>query len=122
MTDHAPHAPYEKQDFLKAPNGILGLQTSLALALTGLVHGGKLPLQRVVELMSTNPCKILGIPGGTLAQGAAADITLFDPDEEWTFTKEMIRSKSSNTPFIGATFRGRVRYTIKDGELVYTCR
>lgn len=122
VTDHAPHAPYEKQDFLKAPNGILGLQTSLALSLTGLFHGGKLPLQRVVELMSTNPCKILGIPGGTLEQGAAADITLFDPDEEWTFNKDMIRSKSLNTPFIGSTFRGRVRYTIKDGEIVYTCR
>lgn len=83
ITDHAPHAPEEKADFEKAPNGVVGLETSLAATLTALYHTGKISLQRIVTLMCVNPRRILSIPGGSLKSGDIADICIFDPNEEW---------------------------------------
>lgn len=119
VTDHAPHTPEEKTDFLHAPNGIVGLETSLAAVLTELHHKRGVPLAAIVALMSTNPAQILGVAGGTLKVGAPADITLFDPDEQWVVDAQKFCSKSRNTPFHGMTLRGRVRYTILDGKIVY---
>lgn len=119
VTDHAPHTPEEKADFLRAPNGIVGLETSLAATLTELHHKRGVPLAAIVAFMSTNPARILGVAGGTLKVGAPADITLFDPDEQWVVDAQKFCSKSRNTPFHGMTLRGRVRYTILDGKIVY---
>ncbi len=120
ITDHAPHTPKEKADFEKAPNGVVGLETSLAAALTALYHTGKVSLQRIVTMMCVNPRRILSIPGGSLRPGDIADICVFDPNEEWTVDPEKLHSKSRNTCFKGMTLKGRVKYTILDGRVVYT--
>ena len=119
VTDHAPHSPEEKADFLKAPNGVVGLETSLAATLTRLYHTGKISLKRIVRLMCVNPRKILGIPGGSFTEGAPADITIFDVNEEWTVDPEKLHGKSKNTCFKGMTLKGRVKMTIVDGKVVY---
>ncbi|MCM1166044.1 MAG: dihydroorotase [Lachnospiraceae bacterium] len=119
VTDHAPHAPEEKADFEKAPNGVVGLETSLAATLTELYHRGKISLKRIVRLMCVNPRKILGIAGGSLGEGDIADITVFDPDEEWVVDPEKLHSKSKNTCFKGMKLKGRVKMTIVDGKIVY---
>ena len=118
-TDHAPHAPWEKADFEKAPNGALGLETSLAAGITALVRPGHISLLRLLELMSTSPARLLGIPGGTLEPGAPADILLFDPEETWTVEPDRLHSKSRNTPFKGMKLTGRVRYTLLGGRIVW---
>ncbi|SDN96667.1 dihydroorotase [Acetanaerobacterium elongatum] len=118
-TDHAPHAPQEKANFYKAPNGVVGLETSLAVSITSLVKTGLITLSRLVELMSLNPARILGVAGGTLTPGAAADIVLFDVNEEYTVNPEVFRSKSRNTPFAGMKLAGRVKYTLMGGSIVY---
>lgn len=120
VTDHAPHSPEEKADFEKAPNGVVGLETSLAATLTALYHTGKVSLQRIVTLMCVNPRRILSIPGGSLKPGDIADICIFDPNEEWTVDPAKLHSKSRNTCFKGMTLKGRVKYTILDGKIVYT--
>jgi dihydroorotase len=119
ITDHAPHSPEEKKDFFTAPNGVIGLETSLAATLTFLYHTGKITLLDLVRLMCYNPRRILGIDGGRLAIGEAADITLFDPDEEWLVEPEKFKSKSRNSCFKGMRLKGRVKYTLVDGEIVY---
>ena len=119
ITDHAPHTAEEKADFLRAPNGVVGLETSLAATLTALHHGDGMKLSRIVELMSTAPARVLGIPGGTLSVGAAADITLFDVGARWVVTPEAFHGKSKNTPFMGMELSGRVTFTILGGRLVY---
>ncbi|MDE6031798.1 MAG: dihydroorotase [Oscillospiraceae bacterium] len=119
VTDHAPHTKEEKADFLKAPNGVVGLETSLAATLTALYHTGKITLHRIVSLMCVNPRKILGIPGGSLGVGDIADIAIFDINEEWTVDPEKLHSKSKNTCFKGRKFKGRVKYTIVDGKVVF---
>ncbi|MGN1119453.1 MAG: dihydroorotase [Oscillospiraceae bacterium] len=119
ITDHAPHSAEEKADFEKAPNGVVGLETSLAATLTALYHTGKVPLQRIVTMMCVNPRKILGIPGGSFTVGEPADVTIFDPDEEWVVEPQKLHSKSKNTPFKGMTLKGRVKMTILDGKIVY---
>ncbi|MCL2636850.1 MAG: dihydroorotase [Oscillospiraceae bacterium] len=119
ITDHAPHSPEEKADFRSAPNGVIGLETSLAATLTFLYHTGKIDLFDVVRLMCVNPRRILGIDGGKLEVGEAADITLFNPDEEWLVEPEKFKSKSRNSCFKGMKLKGRVKYTIVDGEVVY---
>jgi len=120
-TDHAPHAFHEKQvEFERAAFGITGLETALPLAITVLHRHFKLPLTRVVELLSTNPAKIFGLEGrGTLAKGAHADVTIFDPAKKWTFDASQSRSKSRNTPFDGWKFTGKAVATIVSGEVVY---
>ena len=119
-TDHAPHSPEEKADFAGAPNGSIGMETSLSAALTALE--GRLTLSQVIEKMSTAPARILGIPAGTLQVGAAADVVLFRPEERWTVDPEKLHGKSRNTPFKGMTLQGRVKLTFSRGRLVYDGR
>ena len=119
-TDHAPHSPEEKADFAGAPNGSIGMETSLSAALTALE--GRLTLSQVIEKMSTAPARILGIPAGTLQVGAAADVVLFHPEEGWTVDPEKLHGKSRNTPFKGMALRGRVKLTFSRGRLVYDGR
>jgi dihydroorotase len=119
-TDHAPHHLDEKAlDYDQAPPGIIGLETALSLALDRLVHSGKTTLMRLVELMSTNPARIIGLARGSLQVGAAADVTIFDP--QWTITVDVNRfkSKSRNSPFHGWTLKGAVRATIVGGQIVF---
>ena len=118
-TDHAPHAPEEKADFAAAPNGSIGMETSLAVGITYLVKTGILRENRQFANIF-NPAKILGISAGTLSVGAPADIALVDLDEKWTVDVEKLHGKSKNTPFKGMTLTGRVRKTILDGSVVYS--
>ena len=120
VTDHAPHTAEEKDRPLPdAPSGMVGLETSLALALTGLYHTGLLPLGRVVALMSAAPAALLGLDKGTLAPGRDADLVLFNPDETWVIDKNRFASKGRNTPFHGRTVQGKVKYTISRGKIIY---
>ena len=118
-TDHAPHTPEEKADFRKAPNGSIGMETSFAAAYTALVKPGHLTLPELIDRMSTSPARILGIPAGTLAEGANADIVLLDEKAEWTVDPEKLHGKSKNTPFKGMTLTGKVMTTICRGNIVY---
>jgi dihydroorotase len=119
-TDHAPHSAQEKAlPFDEAPNGIIGLETSLALALTYLYHTEKLRLDEVIDLMSKKPANILKLNAGTLKTGDIADLVIFDPNEEWTVDPLKFRSKSKNSPFIGMKLRGKVKYTISQGRIVF---
>ena len=119
VTDHAPHSPEEKSDFLKAPNGIVGLETSLAATLTGLYHTGKINLEKLIGLMSVNPRKILGLPIETITVGEKANIVLADLDKEWTVDPEKFKSKGRNTAFKGMTLKGKPVGTISNGEIKY---
>lgn len=120
VTDHAPHTAEEKsRPLADAPSGMVGLETSLALALTGLYHTGLLPLSRVLALMSSSPAALLGLSKGMLCVGRGADLVLFDPEEEWVIDKEQFVSKGRNTPFHGRTVRGKVKYTISRGTIIY---
>ena len=121
-TDHAPHSSLDKRvEFDKAAFGILGLETSLALTLDVLVHGGHLSPSRAVELLSAGPAALLGLEGrkGTLAKGADGDLVLVAPDESWTVDPEKFQSKSRNTPFAGRTLKGKVKRTMVAGRWVY---
>jgi len=119
-TDHAPHAGSEKmQEFEKCPFGILGLETALGIALDRLVHSGKISLTRLVELFTINPARILGLERGTLAPGAAGDVTIFSTEREWIYDVNKSFSKSRNTPFDGASFRGGPVATIVAGQIVW---
>jgi dihydroorotase len=119
-TDHAPHHSDEKQvEFDRAPFGIVGLETCVPLALDRLVHRGRIGLAKFVELLSVNPARILRRPGGTLAAGSAADITVLAPDAPVTVRAAALRSKSKNTPFDGWELRGAVAATFVGGRLVY---
>ena len=119
ITDHAPHAKDEKADFIKAPNGVVGLETSLAATLTALYHTGLVPLKRIVSLMSANPRRLLCIPVERLAAGAKANIAIIDTEKEWTVDPQKLHSKSKNSVFKGETLRGKVIYTIADGLVRY---
>lgn len=119
-TDHAPHHADEKQlEFDRAPFGIVGLETAVPLVFDRLVHPGRITLARMVELLSVNPARILGVPGGTLAEGVAADITILAPDLEVSIVAARLQSKSKNTPFGGWTLRGGVAATIVGGRTVF---
>lgn len=119
-TDHAPHTPTEKDvEFQLAPFGIVGLETALGLAVSGLVELNIVSLERLVELMTWAPAKLLDLPAGTLAQGAPADLCIFDPKAEWTVDPSEFASKSRNTPYKGMQLRGQVRYTLCDGKRIY---
>jgi len=119
-TDHAPHGKHEKEiEFEQAAFGIIGLETSLALALTNLVCENKIKWPRLIELMSTNPASILGLKAkGSLSKGADADIIVIDPTKEWTYKKSSIVSKSKNSPFIDRQFKGKVTDVIVGGKHV----
>ena len=123
VTDHAPHSAEEKAKPLpEAPAGMVGLETSLGLALTYLYHTGLMSLSDIIEKMTINPAKILGIRKGFLALGASADITIFDPDERWTVDPDQFASKARNTPFAGMELQGKVKYTIVGGKIIYQDR
>jgi dihydroorotase len=120
-TDHAPHANYEKEvEFASAAFGIVGLETSLALGVTYLTKPGHLSLSALVRAMSTEPARILHLPGGNLSKGSPADITVFDPAVEWVVEPKKFVSKGRNTPFGGQTLTGRATLTIVGGEVVYS--
>jgi len=118
-TDHAPHQGHEKGvDFSLALNGIIGLETSLPLTLS-LVEERVLGMTAMVEKMSANPARILGIDRGTLKAGAVADVTIIDPALKWVVAAEGLASKSKNSPWLGAKMKGRAVYTIVGGKVVY---
>src|SRR5205823_15087226 len=120
-TDHAPHHADEKHvEFDRAPFGITGLETAVSLAFDRLVHAGVISLARLVELLSVNPARILNVPGGSLAEGAPADLSILAPEMSVTISAAAMRSKSRNTPFDGWTLRGGVAATIVGGRFVYT--
>ena len=122
ITDHAPHAEEEKNvELAKAPNGIIGFETALPAEIMNLVDAGHIDYLNLVRLTSYTPSKLLHIDNerGTLETGKMADITVFDPNEEYVYTKEMIVSKSKNSPFIGKKLKGKVKYTIVNGKVVY---
>jgi dihydroorotase len=119
-TDHAPHAGSEKmQEFEKCPFGILGLETALGIALDRLLHSGKINIKRFIELFTINPARILGLDRGTLAPGAPGDVTVFSTEQQWTYDVNKSFSKSRNTPFDGASFRGGAIATIVAGQIVW---
>jgi dihydroorotase len=119
-TDHAPHHYDEKeQAFDDAPFGIVGLETALGLLLTHFVEAGKLDLFALVERMSLNPARAFGLKAGTLAEGAPGDVTVVDPELEWTVDPMAFHSKSRNTPFKGQVLRGRAVLTVVAGRVVH---
>jgi dihydroorotase len=119
-TDHAPHHYDEKHvEFDRAPFGIVGLETAVSLSLDRLVHGGLISLSRMVQLLSANPARILGVSGGSLSEGQPADITVLAPDLRVTIRARTLRSKSKNTPFDGWELRGGVAATIVGGRPVF---
>ena len=119
-TDHAPHHSDEKGlEFDRAPFGIVGLETAVPLCIDRLVHAGIIGWPRFVELLSANPARLLKVPGGTLAEGGPADVTLLAPDQTVTIQAAALRSKSKNTPFDGWTLRGAVGATIVNGRFLF---
>ena len=119
-TDHAPHHYDAKErEFDDAPNGIIGLETALGLAVTELVESGLLTLSDLVLRMSVMPARIFNLPGGTLAPGSPADVVVFDPAARWTVRPEEFFSKSRNTPFGGRELQGRAHLTIVRGQVVF---
>ena len=119
-TDHAPHGKEEKeQGILKAPFGIVGLETAASLTYTYLVKPGFLTIMQMAEKMSYHPAGILGLNKGVIEEGAPADLVIFDPRREWTVDPADFRSKGKNTPFTGQTLSGKVTATIVDGEIAY---
>jgi len=120
-TDHAPHHLDEKRvEFDRAPFGIVGLETAVPLCFDRLVHTGVVGLSRLIELMSVNPARILGVAGGSLAVGQPADVTILAPDLQVTIEAARLRSRSKNTPFDGWRLRGAAAATIVGGRTVYT--
>jgi len=120
-SDHAPHAPHEKNvEFDRAPFGVIGLETALGLAISKLHVERRIPMTRMVELMSANPARIFGLTGrGTLAVGSHADVTIFDAKKKWIFEVARSRSKSRNSPFDGWPMTGKVMATIAGGRIVF---
>jgi len=121
-TDHAPHAVHEKEvEFENAPNGITGLETALGLSLRWLHKEWKMPLGRVLSLLSAQPAALLNLKGrGTLTVGSFADVVVLDPKAEWIYHARETKSKSRNTPFDGWTMQGKVRWTISEGRVAYS--
>lgn len=120
VTDHAPHSAEEKaRPLTEAPSGMVGLETSLAISLTMLYHTGKMDLSTLLRKMTVEPSRILGVRKGRLALGEDADIVIFDPNEEWIVDPGQFASKGRNTPFGGYKLKGRVKYTIVGGNVIY---
>jgi dihydroorotase len=119
-SDHAPHCVYEKEvEFDYAPFGITGLETELALSLTALCHSKRLSLSNLIARFTTGPARLLGLPKGTLTVGADADITVFDPEFHWAFSRADSASKSRNSPYEGWPLRGKAMATIVGGKIVW---
>lgn len=122
ITDHAPHTAEEKADFEKAPNGVVGLETSLAATLTALYHTGEINLKKVIELMCVNPRRILGLEVPSIREGSIADLVVVDLDRKWVVEPEKLHSKSHNSVFKGMTLTGKPIITISKGEIRYDSR
>ena len=119
-TDHAPHHYDEKErEFADAPNGIIGLETALAVSVTNLVETGHIDVGTLVDKMSCAPARIFGLPGGSLGKGSVADVTIFDPGREWDVDPTEFMTKGRNTPFAGMRLRGRAVCTIVGGRVVH---
>jgi dihydroorotase len=119
-TDHAPHHYDEKErEFADAPFGIVGLETALAVVVSRLVVPGIIDFPTLVDRMSCAPARIFHLPGGTLRTGAPADITVFDPEHEWTVDPATFLSMGRNTPYAGMALRGRAMYTIVEGRVIH---
>ncbi len=117
-TDHAPHAKEEKEKpITEAPSGIIGLETALSLGIRELVEKGYLTMPQLIERMSAAPCRLYGLCGGRIEEGAAASLVLFHPTEKWKVSE--FASKSANSPFIGEELPGVVHYTICDGRVIF---
>lgn len=118
MTDHAPHHRDEKNcEFGAAKNGIIGFETSLGLGIEYLVKTGTLTMSELIEKMSLNPSRILGISKGSLSVGKSADITIFNPDKEWIVDINKFNSKSKNSPYDGYKLSGKPEYVIVGGKI-----
>jgi dihydroorotase len=119
-TDHAPHHYDEKErEFSDAPNGIVGLESALAVNVTWLVAPGIVDAELLVERMSCAPARIFHLPGGSLRRGSIADVTVFDPTAKWTVDPAGFRSKGRNTPYAGMELTGRVRATVVGGRVIH---
>jgi dihydroorotase len=119
-TDHAPHHYDEKErEFADAPNGIVGLETALAVNLTWLVHSSVMDVTTLIDRMSCVPARLFKLPGGTLRRGSAADVTVFDPDVEWVVDPARFVSRGRNSPYAGKTLRGRAELTVVDGRVIF---
>lgn len=119
-TDHAPHSAEEKAlPFDEAPNGVIGFETLLAVSLTALYHSGLMRLSDLLRLLTSSPAGILRIDAGHIRAGRRADIVLFSPDEEWTADPAGFLSKGKNSPFGGMKLKGKVKYTVSSGKIVY---
>jgi len=122
-TDHAPHTVEEKEvDYISAPFGIIGLETTLGLVIKELVEKGTLSLMEALAKLTVNPARILGMSIGRIEEGARADLTIFDPEKTWKVEEEEFLSKSTNSPFIGWELPGKVEWTITEGKVVYQSR
>mgnify|MGYP000877074441 CR=1 FL=1 len=120
-TDHAPHALHEKEvEFEYAPNGVIGLETSIGISLTELHWKHKVDLKRIIELMSVNPRRICKLPNIIIKKDEKANLTIFAPNEEWTVNKELFKSKSKNTPFNNYKLKGKPKYSINNNRLYKT--
>lgn len=120
-TDHAPHHYDEKErEFANAPNGIVGLETALAVVVTSLVVGGVIDFSTLVQRMACSPARLFKLPGGTLRRGSPADVTVFDPAQSWTVDPALFLSRGRNTPYGGKQLTGRAVHTLVGGEVVYT--
>lgn len=118
VTDHSPHAVEEKdREYIYAPSGFPGLETSLGVMLTDLYHTGKLDLPTIISKMTVEPAHCFGLACGTLAKGAAADVVVIDPDFEWTVDAAKFYTKGSHSPFVGKQMRGKAVLTLVDGEV-----
>ena len=120
VTDHAPHHYDEKErEFADAPNGIVGLETALGINCTYLLHRGVLSMSQMIDAMSCKPARVFHLPGGSLARGAIADVTVFDPSHRWTVDARQFKSKGRNTPYGGHVLIGAARMTIVGGRVVF---
>ncbi|MDZ7715887.1 MAG: dihydroorotase [Balneolaceae bacterium] len=118
-TDHAPHAIEEKEvEFIYAPNGVIGLETAWSVSVRQLIKSGRMELQQVLEKLITKPREILNLEIPEIKEGTKANLTLFNTDEEWTFTEESVRSKSNNSPYLGKEMIGRAEAIYNKGQLV----
>lgn len=119
-TDHAPHHNDEKErEFSEAPNGIIGLETALAVNITWLVAAGVISLETLIDKMACAPAKLFHLEGGTFRKGALGDVTVFDPTATWKVDAALFRTKGRNTPYQGRTLTGLVSCTVVDGRVVF---